>query len=100
MYAKEHYGHLSELDLADCACEEDKLNIDILIGCDNYWKLVTNDIINRDSGSTAIKTKLWWVFAGPIEGVLCHTSTNLVVTHALAVDAHGPKTMIRSLIRS
>ena len=88
MYAKENYRHLVDLDLADCACEDDKLSIDILVGSDNYWKLVTGEIINGASGPTAIKTRLGWVLTGPVEGISCHSSTNLVVTHTMAVDMH------------
>ena len=31
MYVKENYNHLTELDLADCVYEDDKLSIEILI---------------------------------------------------------------------
>ena len=88
MYAKENYRCLADLDLADCACEDDRLSVDILVGSDNYWKLVTGEIINGDSGPTAIKTRLGWVLAGPVEGIASHNSTNLVVTHTMAVDTH------------
>ena len=88
MYAKENYRHLADLDLADSACEDDRLSVDILVGSDNYWKLVTGEIINGDSGPTAIKTRLGWVLAGPVEGIASHNSTNLVVTHTMAVDTH------------
>ena len=88
MYAKENCDHLTELDLADCAYEDDKLSVDILVGSDNYWQLVTGEIINGDCGPTAIKTRLGWVLTGPVEGISNHSSTNLVVTHTLTVDTH------------
>ena len=37
----QHYGHLEGLDLADSANACDTLEIDVLIGSDLYWKLVT-----------------------------------------------------------
>ena len=55
---------------------------------DNYWKLVTGEIINGASGLTAIKTRLGWVLTGPVEGISCHSSTNLVVTHTMAVNMY------------
>ena len=91
MYARENYRHLVDLDLAYYACEDDKLNIDILIGSDNYWKLVTGEIINGDSGPTATKTRLGWVLTGLVEGISGYSSTNLVVTHTMAVDMHVSK---------
>ena len=35
------YEYLTNLDLADPPCDDWKLEVDILIGCDHYWKLVT-----------------------------------------------------------
>jgi len=88
MYARENNRYLVDLDLVDCACEDDKLSIDILVGFDNDWKLVTSEIINGASGPTTIKTRLGWVINGPVQGILCHSSTNLVLTHTMAVDMH------------
>ena len=76
------------MDLADCACEDDRLSIDILVGSDNYWKLVTGEVINGDSGPTAMKTRLGWVLTGLDEGISGHNLTNLVVTHTMAIDMH------------
>ena len=47
--------------------------------------MVTDEIINGDSGP---KTRLGWVLAGPVEGNEGHHSTNLIVTHTMAVDTH------------
>ena len=33
-----------------------ELDIDLLIGSDHYWKLVTGRVVKRDDGSTAIET--------------------------------------------
>ena len=35
------YEYQTNLDLADAPCDDGKLEVDILIGCDHYWKLVT-----------------------------------------------------------
>jgi len=61
LYAAESYPHLTGLELADYATEEDTLTVDILVGSDNYWKLVTGDIFNVDNGLTAIQMRLRWV---------------------------------------
>jgi len=84
-HVKENYAHLAGLDLADHASGDDTLNVDILIGSDNYWRLVTDRVVR---GHTAIQTKLGWVLAGPVEGASCQTFTNLVTTHSMAVDAY------------
>jgi len=88
-HVKESYAHLASLDLADHASGDDTLNVDILIGSDNYWSLVTGRVIRGDRGGpTAIQTKLGWVLAGPVEGLSCLSLTNLVTTHLMAVDAY------------
>ena len=100
-YAKENCDHLTELDLANCANEDDRFSVDILVGSDNYWKLVTGEIIYGDGGQIAIKTKLGWVLTGSVEGISNHSSTNLVITHTLTVDTHTyPKIVIRSLTKT
>lgn len=65
-YTKEKYSHLSDLDLADSSRVGDELEIDALIGSDNYWQLVTGQIIHGKTGPTAINTHLGWVLSGPV----------------------------------
>ena len=79
--------HLNRLELADWAYQESTLEVDILIGSDYYWELVTGEVSKSICGPTAIHTKLGWVFSGPIAvGDLNQCSTNLVTTHVLRVD--------------
>ena len=41
--------------------------IDVLLGCNYYWELVTNKIICSREGPIAIWTKLGWVLCGPTQ---------------------------------
>ena len=73
------------LRLADHCSEGETLNVDILVGSDYYWNLVTGHTIRGTQGPTAIHTKLGWVLSGP---VCCgdpgrQQSSNLVTTHVL-----------------
>ena len=54
--------------MADVPVEDSHLNIDILIGADNYWRLVTGEVEQREDCPTAIRTRLGWVLLGPLEG--------------------------------
>jgi len=63
VYTKQQYSHLSGLDLADLSCVGDELKIDVLIGSDHYWQLVTGKVVR---GPTAIHTQLGWVLSGPV----------------------------------
>jgi len=89
MYASQNLEYLSHLDLADHCSEEACLEIDILIGCDHYWKLVTGQILHEADGPVAVNTRLGWVLSGPVHGLLCTASpVSLITTHTLLVDAY------------
>ena len=82
--------HLTGLELADWAGQGSKLEVDVLIGSDYYWDLVTGAVSKGTNGPTAIHTKLGWVLSGPIvvKGPN-QCSTNLVTTHVLRIDAQS-----------
>ena len=63
----ENHSHLLGLELADTADATDTLEIDMLIGSDYYWSLVTGRIIKRENGLTAVHTKARWVLSGPAD---------------------------------
>ena len=88
-YSIEAHSHLSELDLVDLPRYEGELAISVLVGSDNYWKLVTCEVINQDNCPTAVKTLLSWVLSGPIEGLTENLSlTNYTSIHALELESH------------
>lgn len=79
--------HLDGLELADWADEDSKLEVDILIGSDHYWDIVTGAVAKNEGGPTTIHTKLGWVLSGPITAKSPNQySTNLVTTHVLHTD--------------
>ena len=96
-YVSEHHRHLSELDLADYCCTTEPLEVDMLIGLDHYWKLVTGKVIHEGDGPIAMQTRLGWVLSGPVPGLSCQTTCNLVSTHLLMVDAYMPEESGQSL---
>ena len=81
----ESHGQLMSLDLAESADTDSRLPVDILIGCDQYWELVTGGIRRSEKGPTAIHTKLGWVLSGPTS--TRHTVSCMVTTHLLRVDS-------------
>ena len=84
--ARDKYEHLCEMDLADFSNGDDDLEIDVLIGSDHYWKLVTGGVVRGSGGPTAIQTRVGWVLSGPVEGVpQADAAVNLISTHTLKV---------------
>ena len=81
------YQHLRGLKLADPTSRTSKaLPMDVLIGADTYWRLMTGKVHKGFNGPTAIHTRLGWVLSGPSDPVeLCHSATSLV-THVLHVQ--------------
>ena len=82
----DEHPHLLGLELADFSKSESSLPVDVLIGSDYYWELVTGSVCRRSSGPTAVLTKLSWVLSGPSahsEPNQC--AMNLTVTHVLLV---------------
>ena len=80
---KQH-PHLLGLELADFSTTKGSLSVDVLIGADLYWELVTGNVCRGDDGPTAIYTKMGWVLSGPSsynELALC--ALNLSITHVL-----------------
>ena len=89
------------MDLADCSDGSAALHIDVLIGSDYYWDLVTGSICKGDGGLTAIHTKLGWVLSGPVSTrgpVQCsmNLSTTHVLTAAQPLETAGLDAQLRS----
>ena len=84
----EKFDHLSRLDLADSSDGETPMCIDVLVGSDYYWELVTGEVSKGASGPVAIHTRLGWVLSGSVPlSMPRKQSTNLMTVHTLRIDA-------------
>ncbi|GFV36273.1 DUF1758 domain-containing protein [Trichonephila clavipes] len=63
-----------EIILSDLNCKETEIGL--LIGADNIVKLLTGNLIEFDSGLTAIETKLGWTVIGKV----CSNDKNVMLT--------------------
>ena len=80
---KSTYDYLSELDLSDSLISGNKLDIDVLIGSDYYWMLVTGRVLRNQDGPTAIHSRLGWILSGPTDvSSLSGTFVNLILSHS------------------
>ena len=82
----ESHDHLLGLELADSADASDVLEVDVLIGSDCYWSLVTGRVIRGDNGPTAIHTKVGWVLSGPVDQPEVTTNLTFMTTHVLKIE--------------
>ena len=82
------------LEFADYSDGKTSLRVDVLVGSDYYWELVTGSVCRSDCGPAAIHTKLGWVLSGPMpEGNNRQCSTHLVTTQVFRVDAKQQETI-------
>ena len=56
--ARKMYKHLDGTHLADYSTGAEPAEVDILIGSDQYWQIVTGEVRRGESGPTALHTKL------------------------------------------
>eukprot|EP00731_Ephydatia_muelleri_P035515 Em0131g2a len=87
-YATSHFQYLSGLHLADSGDVEDSLEVGVLIGVDQYWKIITGKVVKGIAGSTAIETAFGWILSGPVPGLTLEPAvTCLSTVHLMKVDA-------------
>ena len=70
--AVELYSHLFGLEMAD-TFDDNNMDVNILIGLDHYWRVVSGTTVSGKSGPTAIGTKFGWVLSGPMTGMTVYT---------------------------
>ena len=83
------HPHLTGLELADSSGDGSPLPVDLLIGSDYYWELVTGSVCRGTGGPIAIHTKLGWVLSGPASSDKPdQCAMNLSITHVLHAETH------------
>ena len=95
-FSQANYSHLIWLHLADMATGETGLDIDLLIGADQYHSIVLGQTIPSDTGRgpTATLTRLGYTLSGPIDlpANFSHVNTSLNVTHFMQIESSPMKT--------
>ncbi len=92
---------LLSLDLADHSESDDKLQVDMLVGSDYYWALVTGSICRIEGEPTAVHTKLAWVQSGPTSVISSPKhSVNLTTTHVLIVETQTRDNILNEELKS
>lgn len=84
--ALEKYPHLNALDLTADFEHSTQIVPDILLGSDQYWSLLTGEVLKGETGPTALNTHLGWILSGPAQVKEAPASCSTFVTHILRVD--------------
>ncbi|XP_071177507.1 uncharacterized protein [Mytilus edulis] len=72
--------YLQNLRLAHAVTEDTSFEIGLLVGADQYWNIVEDDII-RGEGPTAVKSKLGYLLSGPLKRTSSINETHLSTTN-------------------
>ena len=92
--AKNQYTHLNNIQLGDCNVNNSDSQIDVLIGAEDYWDIMTEKVNHRSKGPVAIKTILGWVLNGTFQWQSSsQTSVNLCDSHVLKISAIEQKSI-------
>ena len=78
------YPHLCGLQLADDYSSVPG-EIDVLIGSNFYWSVVTGDTVRGDHGPVAVNSKLGWLLSGAVD-----TMEARQISHAHVVITGDP----------
>ena len=82
------YEYLAGLELADECTGQWTNRIDVLIGSNYYWTVVTGKVVNSDSGPVAMESVFGWLLSGPVENCKGgHVNTHH--THVIITDITG-----------
>ena len=84
---QQSYGHLVDLELADCPVVDCGSEVDILIANDIYWCFFTGDLKRGEFGPVSMKTTLGWVLSSPLPQ---EPEVNLTTSHTLRLDTSHP----------
>ena len=69
--------YLRNLRLAHAVTEDDTFRIELLIGADQYWNIVEDEVI-RGEGPTAVKSKVGYLLSGPVNGERSHSNASVM----------------------
>lgn len=79
----DNHTHLQGLELADISiAETGQQDIDVLIGSDYYFDIVSGDVIRGSGGPVAVSSMFGWVLSGPTSAEESRekvTTTNLII---------------------
>lgn len=95
------YPHLQDLELADRS-EIGQDAIDILIGWDYYWDIVTAESIWGENGPTAINSKFGWLLSGPTNSSPCETNvvSNLIIVGEALLNETIKTSEIKKMLKT
>ena len=95
------YPHLQDLELADRS-EIGQDTIDILIGSDYYWDIVTGESIRGEIGPAAVNSKFGWLLSRPTNSSTYETNvvSNLIISGEAFLNETNETDEIKNMLKT
>ena len=95
------YPHLQDLELADRS-EVGQDAIDVLIGSDHYWDIVTGESIRGENGPTAVNSKFGWLLSGPTNSspYEANVVSNLIISGEALLNETNETDEIKNMLKT
>ena len=94
----ERYPQFRCLEFATELNKESQIRPEILIGSDQYWTLLTGEVMKSEGGLVALNSRLGWILSGPVAVKKAVCNQAALITHVLRVDGFvGNKNLKRRL---
>ena len=61
------------------------LSVDILIGVNYYWSIITNQVIKSKERPITFDTKVGWILTGPGNNPFASVNNSVLLSHAIEV---------------
>ena len=86
-FCHDNYKRSAGLPLADPSDVQDHLEVNILIGSNQYWSLLTGKTRRWEGSSVAVQTELRWVISGPVGIPTQEQGQITLVTYTLHIES-------------
>lgn len=98
----QRYSHLKGLTLADGGTDSQE-TIDILIGSNFYWNIVTGEVRRGEDGPVAVNSKFGWLLSDPIQSMallqMIHSNVVITGNFTSPLQCNGDTELVAALKR-
>ena len=63
----------------------ESLSVDILIGVNYYWSIITNQVIKSKEGPIMLDTKVGWILSGSVNNPFASVNNPVLLSHVIEV---------------
>jgi hypothetical protein len=96
----EKYPQFGSLEFSTELARENQIKPEILIGADQYWKLLTGEVMKCNNGRVASNSLLGWILTGPVATERDIENQTIPLTHVLKIDGFVGNNILEKRLNS